>query len=105
MLWWNVLIELVVSKQVVRCFDEEQLQHAFHNNLLEDAPTLSERDLSSWLLLLGGRQRRWDDGLAIRFCQAKSAYDAWGDTAHSPEGSCKSEAFPSISTRRLSSKS
>jgi hypothetical protein len=39
-LWGNRSIHFVVSQQIVRRFDEQELQHAFDDNLLEDPPAI-----------------------------------------------------------------
>jgi hypothetical protein len=57
MLWGDREVHLVVPQQVIGCFNEQELQDAFDDDLLEDPPTIVQCRLGGRLLALVLRWR------------------------------------------------
>ena len=47
MFGWNSIVDILVLQQLVRCFNQEELQDAFDNDLIED-PTLFDIRKGRW---------------------------------------------------------
>ena len=71
MFWGNRAVHLIVPQQIVRRFDEQKLQHAFDDDLLEYPPTIVQCRLGRRPLavILRRRQGCRDNRLTITICR------------------------------------
>ena len=71
MFWGNRAVHLVVPQQIVRRFDEQELQYAFDDDLLEYPPAIVQCRLRRRPLtvILRRRQGCGDNCLTIAICR------------------------------------
>lgn len=66
MFWGNRAVHLIVPQKIVSSFDEQELQDAFDDDLLENPPTVVQRRLGRPLaVILCRRQGCRDNRLTV----------------------------------------
>ena len=108
LIWWHRIVDLVVPQEIIKGFNEQELQYTFDDYLLEDTTSVVEVRPSVGVSFFGTgrRQRCRDYGISVCLCvKFERDFTKSGINKNEPGVSSMLEPPSSISTLSASSKS